>query len=138
MEILSYGIQSQSNKRCILPAPSIPPILLSATGLECLQEKILTVLFQRKGSLFYDRSVGSEIDALVWEDLNDDTLSRIKNTIYDALTTSISDIIIDDIITRTDSNKSIVYVTIVVSSENNNYEINMSIDKTGAIQFEGS
>ena len=139
MEILDYGIQPQSEKQCILPSPTIPPVLDFATGLECLQEKILTVLYQRKQTVFYDRSLGSDLDEIVWEDLNDDTLTNIKTTILDALTTEISDIIVDDVKVEKDSNDpSVVHVTVIVSNAGNQYTLKMNFNKDGTLQFVGA
>jgi len=132
-ELFQYGISSSSDKKCVTPTETIPPLFQFKDTLDCLFTKINVVLNQEPNSLFYDRSLGSSIPEYVFEDDSTNTEDALKNAIYTSLTSSIDDINITDIqVERKETLNGIEYnVEIIISFNQTSYTLKFLITQSG-------
>ena len=132
-ELLQYGLSSSSKPYSVIPNEVSPPILSFVSGLNALYDKVLNVLSQEKGSLFYDRNLGTEIDQAVFESDSETIKEQLRTQIIQDLSSNIHDITISDVqIQSQQSEQGIIYqIVIVVKYEQQEYELKLNLSRSG-------
>jgi phage baseplate assembly protein W len=132
-ELLLYGLNSSTETYQVVPSVTCPPILMFIKGLDALYDKILNVLSQNKGTLFYNRDLGTEIDQAVFESDSETVKEQIRTQIAQDLTTNIHNLNISDIqIESQQTDRGIEYViSIVIKYQQHEYELKLKLDRSG-------
>jgi len=136
-ELFEYGVRSSDDTYGLVPTDSVPPIAKFETGMDLLYSKIITVIDQKVNSLFYDRSLGCDIDEYVFETANDDTVKQVKQAIHDALIKNIENINVSniDVKQKVMVDGYVEYdVEITVNLNEKSYMISFKLTKSGVQQ----
>ena len=130
-ELFDYGISSSNDKKCVVASRDVPPLLYFSSGIQCLIQKILNVLFQKKGTIFYNRNLGSDLDSVLFDSDNSDTIEKIKNIIENALTSNIENINIYAINVEPNPQIANSYDISIVIQDDRLYTINLQLNENG-------
>jgi len=136
-ELFEYGVRSSHKTYGLVPTDSVPPIAKFESGMDLLYSKIITVIDQKVNSLFYDRSLGCNIDDYVFETANDETAKQVKQVIHDALVKNIESIHIAniDVKQKVMVDGYVEYdVEITVNLDEKSYTISLKLTKSGVQQ----